>query len=46
MTGWVFSLTTEHLTKEAGPHHAAADPIAVAKINQLKYAEFCHRNNY
>ncbi|XP_012936573.1 Bardet-Biedl syndrome 7 protein homolog [Aplysia californica] len=34
--GWVFALTTEHLTKEAGPQHVATDAVAVAKINNLK----------
>jgi len=34
--GWVFALTTEHLTKAAGPQHVATDALATTKINTLK----------
>lgn len=34
--GWVFALTTEHLTREAGPMHVSADSVAISKINTLK----------
>lgn len=34
--GWVFALTTEHLTKEAGPQHVSTDAATAFKINNLK----------